>query len=284
MGALHRDDRYAWRDRHLGLVPVAEQPRASSASLEVLAEAIRAQCDLEAIEAIARAAPSLHVTAPELPRRVGSARIAIATGAAFTFAYPDNAEALTAAGAEIVGFDPLVDEHLPERLDAIVVGGGFPEVMAEQLSGNTSLLADVRARVKDGLRVWAECGGLLWLARSLDGHPMAGVVQTEATLTTRLRLGYRTALCRTATPLGPPGTVLRGHEFHYSSVSPDGDALELRGTFGVGVAGFATPTLVASYLHIHLAGQPQVAEAFVRSAVQAAAAGAGSSRSTSHAS
>ena len=284
VGALRRDDRYAWRDRHLGLVPVAEQPHTVRASLDVLAEAIRAQCDLEAIEAIAHSAPPLEVQGPPMPRRVGSARVAIATGRAFTFAYPDNAEALAAAGAELLAFDPLSDTRLPESIDAIVVGGGFPEVMAEQLSANTSLLEDVRERVSDGLRVWAECGGLLWLARSLDGHPMAGVVDTDATLTSRLKLGYRTAVCRTVTPLGPPGSELRGHEFHYSSVAPDGDALELRGAFGGGVAGFATPALLASYLHVHLAGQPQVAEAFVRSATQATAAGAGSPRSTSHAS
>ena len=156
--------------------------------------------------------------------------------------------------------------------------------MAEQLSGNTSLLADVRARVRDGLRVWAECGGLLWLARSLDGHTMAGVVQTEATITTRLRLGYRTALCRTATPLGQPGPCCAATSSTTPAFPPTATRSSYAARLGSELAGFATPTLVASYLHIHLAGQPQVAEAFVRSAVQAAAAGAGSSRSTSHAS
>lgn len=268
VGALHRDDRLAWRDRHLGLVPVAEQPAAVRASLDVLAATVAARCDLQAIEAIARAAPALDVEAPPMPQRVGAARVAIAGGQAFTFAYPDNAEALAAAGADIVGFDPLVDERLPDGLDAIVVGGGFPEVMAEQLSANVPLLEDVRQRVRQGLRVWAECGGLLWLARSLDGQPMAGVVDTAATMTSRLTLGYREAVARALTPLGDAGTRLRGHEFHYSTVVPDGDALELYGAFGSHVAGFATPTLLASYLHVHLAGQPHLAEAFVRSALQ----------------
>jgi cobyrinic acid a,c-diamide synthase len=167
-----------------------------------------------------------------------------------------------------VEFDPLVDERLPERADAIVVGGGFPEVMAEQLSANAPLLANVRQKASEGLCIWAECGGLLWLARSLDGHPMAGVVETSASMTSTLTLGYRTAVCRAATPLGPAGTVLRGHEFHYSQVTPDGDALDLRSAFGRGVAGFATPALLASYLHVHLAGHPKLAEAFVRCAAQ----------------
>ncbi|HEY1293265.1 MAG TPA: cobyrinate a,c-diamide synthase [Chloroflexota bacterium] len=268
VGALHRDERLAWRDRHLGLVPVAEQPATVRASLDLLAEAVLAQCDLQAIETIARAAPELDVEAPPRPERVGTARVAIASGKAFTFTYPDNAEALSAAGAELLEFDPLRDSHLPESLDAIVVGGGFPEVMSDHLSANTPLLADVRRKMAGGLRIWAECGGLLWLARSLDGHPMAGVVETSASMTSKLTLGYRTAVCRMATPLGPAGTVLRGHEFHYSQVAPEGDALALRSAFGGSLAGFGTPTLLASYLHVHLAGQPQLAEAFVRSAAQ----------------
>ncbi len=266
VGALHRDDRLAWRDRHLGLVPVAEHPHVVRAALDQLAAAVSARCDLETIEAIARSAPPLEAAEPPMPRRVGDARVAIASGKAFTFAYPDNTESLAAAGADIVTFDPLVDQRLPDELDAIVAGGGFPEVMAEQLSANVALLEDVRQRVRGGLRVWAECGGLLWLARSLDGHPMAGVVDAEASMTPRLTLGYRSAVTRQVSPLGPAGTQLRGHEFHYSRITPAGDALDLRSAFGEAVAGFATPTLLASYLHVHLAGQPEVAEAFVRSA------------------
>jgi cobyrinic acid a,c-diamide synthase len=276
VGALHRDERLAWRDRHLGLIPVAERPLEVGAALDLLAETIRTSCDLDAIEALARSAAPLEVDDPPRPRQVGHARVAIAAGKAFTFAYPDNAEALAAAGAEIVGFDPLVDERLPEGTAAIVVGGGFPEVLADQLSANTPLLCDVRQHVAAGLHVWAECGGLLWLARSLDGHPLAGVLPTDALMTDRLTLGYRTATCRVATPLGAAGTVLRGHEFHYSKVTPAGDALQVRGLLGGGVGGFATPALLASYVHVHLAGQPQLAEEFVRRASSASPAGRGS--------
>jgi cobyrinic acid a,c-diamide synthase len=262
VGALHRDERLGWRDRHLGLVPVAERPREVAAALEALAASIRTSCDLEAIEALARSARPMEVADVPTPRRSGRARVAIAGGKAFTFAYPDNAEALAAAGAEIVEFDPFVDARLPERIDALVVGGGFPEVMAEELSANTPQLEDVGRQVGAGLRVWAECGGLLWLARSLDGHPMAGVLDADAVMTNRLTLGYRTVECRVETPLGAPGTRLRGHEFHYSTLEPAGDALNL----GERWAGFATPDLLASYVHVHLAGQPHLAEAFVRRA------------------
>lgn len=266
LGALHRDERLEWRDRHLGLVPVAERPGEVARALAVLAAAIASGCDLEGIEMAARSAPTLTVREVPGPRRVGAARVAIASGQAFTFAYPDNAEALAAAGAEIITFDPLRDERLPEHIDAIIVGGGFPEVMADQLSANTPLLDDVRQRVAAGVHVWAECGGLLWLAQTLDGHPMAGIVPAEARMTDRLTLGCRTAVCQTATPLGPRGTVLRGHEFHYSTVVPPGDALQVRGLAGGGLAGFANSRLLASYIHVHLAGQPALAEAFVKSA------------------
>jgi cobyrinic acid a,c-diamide synthase len=278
VGALRRDDRLAWRDRHLGLVPVAERPSEVAAALDVLAESVRAGCDLDAIEAIAQSASVVDAPAFPMPARVGRARVAIAGGRAFTFAYPDNTESLAAAGAEIVPFDPLVDEQLPEDTDAIVVGGGFPEVMAEQLSANNPLLADVRRRIAARMPVWAECGGLLWLCRSLDGHPMAGVLPADGRMTDRLSLGYRTAECRVASPLGPAGTRLRGHEFHYSQVEPAGDALDLRGLLGSGRAGFATRTLLASYVHVHLAGQPRLAEAFVRSASAARGQLSGSGR------
>jgi cobyrinic acid a,c-diamide synthase len=266
LGALHRDDALTWRDRHLGLVPVVEQPAEVAAALDRLAVLVAAACDLDAIERLARGAPETSVEDPVLPARVGSARIAVAAGPAFSFGYPDNLEALDAAGAEIVPFDPQRDAALPAGCDALVAGGGFPEVYAEALAANEPLLADLRARVAGGLVVWAECGGLLWLAASLDGHPMAGVVDAAATMTERLTLGYRTAVTRVPSPLGPAGTPLRGHEFHYSTIDPTGDALDLEGRFGRGEAGFATPRLLASYLHVHLGAAPALAEAFVRAA------------------
>jgi cobyrinic acid a,c-diamide synthase len=165
-----------------------------------------------------------------------------------------------------VPFDPCADARLPSECDALVAGGGFPEVYGEALSDNRPLLDDVEAAVRRGLVVWAECGGLLWLARALDGRPMAGVLDADATMTDRLTLGYRTARTCAVSPLGPDGVELRGHEFHYSTIEPAGDALDLEGRFGAGRAGFATPRLLASYLHVHLGARPDLAEAFVRAA------------------
>ena len=263
LGALRRHPDYLWRDRHLGLVPVVEQTEEVRESVAALAAAVARDCDLDAILALARSAPPLAVPEPPQARPSGRAVVAVAGGKAFSFTYPDNLELLAQAGAQLVPFDPLVDDRLPEEATGLYAGGGFPEVFAAGLAANRPLLADVRRRVDAGLPTWAECGGLLWLARSLDGHALAGVVPADGHMTDRLTLGYRRARVRVASPLGPAGTELLGHEFHYSRLDPAGDALDGSGRTGRGRAGFAGPTLLASYVHLHLAAAPQLAEHFV---------------------
>jgi cobyrinic acid a,c-diamide synthase len=263
LGALRRDPAYSWRDRHLGLVPVAEQRDALRRSVATLAGAVARDLDLDAAMALARSAPSVAVEEPPAARRQGPAVVAVAGGPAFSFTYPDNLELLAQAGADLVSFDPLADERLPEEATGLYAGGGFPEVYAEALAANRPLLADVRARVGAGLVTWAECGGLLWLARSLDGHPLAGALPADGRMTDRLTLGYRRARTRFASPLGPAGTELRGHEFHYSTLDPQGDALDWSGRTAQGRAGYAGPTLLASYLHVHMGADPTPAERLV---------------------
>jgi cobyrinic acid a,c-diamide synthase len=265
LGVLRRDDRLVWRERQLGLVPVAEGGPEVRSGMSVLAAVVAAGCDLAAVVGAARSGVTRVVPEVPMPEPVAGApvRIALATGKAFSFTYPDNVEALTAAGAELVPFDPLDDAALPDGCRGLVAGGGFPEVFAEGLAENGSLLDDVRRRVVDGLVVWAECGGLLWLAGELDGRPMAGALPVTARMTDRLTLGYRSGRTTVDSPLGPTGTGVRGHEFHYSVTEPAGDALDLAGVFGAGATGFATPTLLASYLHVHLASRPDLARAFV---------------------
>jgi cobyrinic acid a,c-diamide synthase len=272
VGSLRRDDSLTWRDRHLGLVPVVEQPRAVAHSLDRLAAAVDTSIDLEAVMGIARAAPAVSACAVEQPQRVGRARIAVASGPAFAFVYRDNLEALAAAGAEIVPIDPFEDPSLPEAVDGLYVGGGFPEVFVERLAANASLLDDVRTKVGRGLVTWAECGGLLWLARSLDGRSLVGAVDADARMTDRLTIGYRAITVRTANPIGDAGAQLRGHEFHHSTTDPLGSALELHAAGGSVRAGFASSTLVASYVHLHLGASPEVAERIVRLAASGAVA------------
>lgn len=269
LGALRRDDAFAWRDRHLGLVPVVERPDAVRAALDELAGAIDRSCDLEAIARVAATARTREVGPPLQPEPVADVRVAIAGGRAFSFMYEDNLEALAAAGAELVPFDPCDDPAVPDGCRALIAGGGFPEVYASALADNGSLLRDVRRRVRDGMVVWAECGGLLWLSQRLDDRAMAGVVPTTAVMGERVTLGYRHARTTAPSPLGPRGVGLRGHEFHYSTVSPRGDALEAVAPGTIRPPAFATPRLLASYLHVHLGAAPELAAAFVRCAARA---------------
>ena len=267
LGSLPRDDAFVWRDRHLGLVPVAEHPDQVRSSLGALAARIDDRFDLDAVEALARSAPCRDTSDVVMPARVGSCRIAVAAGPAFTFSYTDNLEALAAAGAELVPFDPVNEPVLPERIDGLIAGGGFPEVHGEGLAANASLLRDVGQRISDGLPTWAECGGLLWLAERLDGRAMVGALPTTARLGEKLVLGYRHAESIVASPIGPAGTTLRGHEFHYSTCEPRGDALRFTSRFKNADDGFATPTLLATYLHHHAGGDPSAIERFVRTCV-----------------
>jgi cobyrinic acid a,c-diamide synthase len=264
LGAIRRDDPVSWRSRHLGLQPVAEDPVGVRASLDRLATVIEARCDIGGLERVANEAPAMTAASVLQPKVAGRVRVAVAAGPAFSFCYPDNLEALIAAGAEVVPFDPCTDEELPEAVDAVVAGGGFPEVYAESLSANLPMLRSVRAHHDRGGVIWAECGGLLWLTRSLDGWPMAGIIDTTAVLTGHRVLGYRTATTTVESPLGRAGTGLRGHEFHYSATAPAGDALQLHGRHGPSIGGFASPRLLASYLHLHLAASPALAESIVR--------------------
>ncbi|MDE3031348.1 MAG: cobyrinate a,c-diamide synthase [Acidobacteriota bacterium] len=268
LGVVVRDTDLEWRERHLGLVPVVEDPSGTRASVERLGRTIAASLDLDAIVRVARSAPVRDVAPVPTAREVGRARVAVCMGKAFSFIYPENLEALSDAGAEIIPIDPLVDEQLPPECTGLYAGGGFPEVYASELAGNGPLLGDVRRRVRSGLATWAECGGYLWLCDSIDGVPMAGVLEgVNASMTDRLTLGYRRARTVGEGLFGPDGTELRGHEFHRSVVTPTGDGLEMTGRFFSGRAGVNSSRMFASYLHQHLAATPQLAENFVTAAL-----------------
>jgi cobyrinic acid a,c-diamide synthase len=191
-------------------------------------------------------------------------RVGVAGGPAFSFTYTDTLDALAAAGGSVVVFDPLADEHLPENLDGLVIGGGFPEAHLEALGANRPLLDDLAARVEGGLPTWAECAGLLLLSADLDGTAMAGVLPGQARMTTKLTLGYRTATSRAASWIGPAGTEFRGHEFHYSALVPGGDSLALSSRWGNRPEGWATASLLATYVHHHPGGDPSLVAAFAR--------------------
>lgn len=194
--------------------------------------------------------------------------LAVAGGAAFTFSYAEHAELLTAAGADVVPFDPLRDEALPDGTAGLVIGGGFPEVYAPELSANEPLRAAVAAFAAAGGPVAAECAGLLYLARSLDGKPMCGVLDAEARMSERLTLGYREAVAVRDSVLAAAGTRLRGHEFHRTVVEPGAGPAPAWGFTHPErrVEGFVRQGVHASYLHTHWAAEPSVAARFTGAA------------------
>ncbi len=268
LGALRRDDTIEWRDRHLGLVPVVEDPVAIQRSLQRLAGLIENYLDLDAIERVANCAtdvPSRDLPSIE-PVTATPCPIAVIGGPAFSFNYPDNLERLKEAGAELVDVDPLVDTELPERVRGLYACGGYPEVFAKALAENRSLLQDVQMKLNRGMPAWAECGGLLWLAESLDDANLCGVIPARGEMTRRITVGYRTARVLRDNPVVPRGTTIRAHELHYSKLDPPGDALAIEGFSSNDRGGWATPTLFASYLHLHLGWDAAPALRFVRAA------------------
>ncbi len=269
LGVLHNDDRLVWRERHLGLIPVAERPGAARSSIDLLGGLLEHALDLDALVTLARSVPRRPVGGLPHASRVGRSRIAVCAGPAFSFTYPENLELFEQAGAELACFDPLEASSLPEGCSGLYAGGGFPEVFAEALATNRPLLAELHRRAGKDLVTWAECGGFMWLCESIDGRAMANALPgVRVTMGEQLTLGYRCATTRAASFLGPIGTSLRGHEFHRSSATPPGEGLELEGRFGAGRGGFVDTNLLASYLHQHLAATPELAERFVAAAAR----------------
>ncbi|MEU1481761.1 cobyrinate a,c-diamide synthase [Streptomyces sp. NPDC005760] len=299
-GVLRRVAQVDTPSRHLGLVPVAERRGDAVDSVAAMAAQVERGCDLEGLMGLARGAGALpcaawdavevldsaHVTHPGArgcvesaataawarpdptqphPTSDGPVRVAVAGGPAFTFSYAEHSELLAAAGAEVVVFDPLRDEQLPEGTTGLVIGGGFPEVYAAELSANEPLRKAVSALAETGAPVAAECAGLLYLCRELDGQPMCGVLDASARMEETLTLGYRDAVAVSDSSLAVAGTRMRGHEFHRTVVEPGaGDAA----AWGVRVPrrrleGFVQRGVHASYLHTHWASQPGVARRFV---------------------
>jgi cobyrinic acid a,c-diamide synthase len=281
LGSLHRSDAVAAPSRHLGLVPVAERAPESMAAVDALADLVRASIDLDAIERIASTAaplapndwsPQSAIGEPVLTAGGRAPVVAIASGAAFTFSYAEHAELLAAAGALVVPFDPLHDEKLPDGTRALVIGGGFPEVYAPQLSANGSLHEAVRQLARDGGAIVAECAGLLYLAESLDGAPMCGLLPATAAMTDRLTLGYREAVAPADSVLCDAGTRVAGHEFHRTAIDPDAGRSPAwlwasQAHPGQGSAeGYVVGRIHASYLHLHWAGTPSIARRIVEAA------------------
>ncbi|MFC5146612.1 cobyrinate a,c-diamide synthase [Streptomyces aureoversilis] len=311
LGAVRRAEQVHTPSRHLGLVPVAERSTEATDAVAAQAARVREGCDLEGLLALARTAPPLtaepwdpvttalragvpasYPTPTGLwagvpqggtgghepatgPHSKSKPVIAVAGGPAFTFSYAEHTELLQAAGAEVVTFDPLRDEALPAGTAALVIGGGFPEVYAPELSANERLRKEVAALAATGAPVVAECAGLLYLSRSLDGKPMCGVLPADARMSGRLTLGYREAVAIADNVLAQAGTRVRGHEFHRTVTEPGAGGAPAWGFTHPErrTEGFARDGVHASYLHVHWAGAPGTAARLVTAAGAAEGAG-----------
>jgi cobyrinic acid a,c-diamide synthase len=270
LGAIPWQDAVGLPERHLGLVTAAER-RFPPDLFDRLAELAETAIDLDACLAHARSAVPSEPPPLAGPVRV---RLGVAQDVAFQFYYPDALEALAAAGAGLVPWSPLNDTA-PPAVDALYLGGGYPEVHAAALARNARMRAAVRSFALDGGAVYAECAGLMYLAESLEdpqgaAHPMAGLLPVRVRMRpARLTLGYREVRLETDTLLGPAGTVLRGHEFHRSHLDaePAGVATAYRVTDPVDGAsraeGYHVHRSLASYVHLHLGSHPGAAEALV---------------------
>ena len=267
LGCIRRDEGIALPERHLGLL-TAEEGVLNERLLQRLADVVESAIDVDAL------IQTVEINPPRSPFKKGggevpAVRIGIARDKAFCFYYPDNLEMLQTAGAELVEFSPLNDTALPENLDGLYIGGGYPEVYAEKLAANSSMLESVREAAKDDLPIYAECGGLVYLAAAIEAHPVVGLFPAPARLLPRRKaLGYREVTLQKDCCLGRSGTVVRGHEFHYSEMDmPESVERLYRVSARNGrdefAEGYSSGSVLGSYIHLHFGSHPQVADSFV---------------------
>ncbi|WP_039825824.1 cobyrinate a,c-diamide synthase [Nocardia testacea] len=275
LGALPRLAELEVPSRHLGLIPAVEHGVAAMRAVDAMTDLAARHIDLAAVAALAAApesGPSWEpareladeAAVPDGPDPV----IAVAGGPAFTFGYAEHRELLTAAGARVAVIDPLHDA-LPADAAGLVLPGGFPEEHAGTLAANTGLRAAVADRAREGLPIHAECAGLLYLTRSLDGHPMAGLIDAAAEFGPRLTLGYREAVALADSVLWRTGERVRGHEFHRTRLVRSGGDPPAWGWRIAGEQmreGALVHRVHASYLHTHPAGNPGAVRRFVAAA------------------
>jgi len=277
VGGLDKAAALAFPERHLGLRS-AHRDAIAEELFDAWGARVEQEIDVDAVLAIARGAGPLAERAQAAERGTAAGRvrcrIGLAHDEAFHFYYDDNLRRLESLGAVLVPFSPMSDARLP-AVDGLYLGGGYPEVHAEALAANTSMRAEVAAFAKRGRPIYAECGGLMYLARgirTLDGrlHEMVGLIPSEAVMAEKLEaLGYVEVEVQSQTPVGPPGVRFRGHQFRYSRLTePDGEvelAYSVRRRRGQTLfrEGYRIGNVLASYVHAHWASNPLVAEAFV---------------------
>lgn len=293
LGVLPKELSLHLPERHLGLIPVGEGGLLEG-FIETLSDLITKHVDLDQVESIMLGAPEYSepfmpkaqqtmkttmcsVSNTSIPKTSNNSatqaqepkfRLGLAWDEAFLFYYQDALDLAERLNSIIVRFSPLHDKAVPQNLDGIFLGGGFPELHLKRLSENTSFLDSLRAYSASGKPIYAECGGYMYLGKSImdfEGNelPMAGLIPMKTEMTKRLQgIGYRKGVFREDNFLGPRGSTVQGHEFHYSRVIYDKDyppAYELfKADQATRMEGYARDNIVASYLHLHFSGHQEL--------------------------
>ena len=285
VGYVPKDDKCAVESRHLGLV-TPDEIKDIRERLDRLAVLIEECVDLDLLLEIAGKAPDLEFDEPKLPLLPGYkpreascestsgkvVRIALADDEAFCFNYRDNLELLESMGAELVRFSPIRDEKLPDNIQGLILYGGYPEVYAEQLEANTSMINDIRSKIEEGLPYLAECGGFMYLHESMEDmngnkHKMVGVIKGEAYKTNKLgRFGYISLKENKPGILGLDEFRIQAHEFHYFDSTSNGE--DIRASKPTGNRGWdcihATDKSLAGFPHLYYYSNPEIIYNFLR--------------------
>lgn len=277
VGAIHHDERLSIVERHLGLMP-SNESHVASAKIKQIGDAIAEQVDLDKLLALSQKTPlNLPHQAQISPLACGEKiKIGIAQDRAFGFYYADDLDALEAAGAELIPFDALRDEHLPQ-VDALYIGGGFPETCAAELEANSALRGEIKQAIDAGLPAYAECGGLMYLSRNIDyqgrSYEMVGAIPGDVKMHSKpIGRGY-VHLQENTAHLWPrpdmPAKQIKAHEFHYSSLEnlPPDSRFAYHVERGHGIDGkrdgLMVNNLLASYTHLRTIGSCYWATRFV---------------------
>jgi cobyrinic acid a,c-diamide synthase len=270
-GCIHRDETLMIKERHLGLTPVEETD--ALAAVAAMGDQIARQVAVDKLIEIAGEGAPIKLDSTDYVFQP-TVSIGVANDEGFSFYYPESLDALRRCGALLVPFSPLKDNSLP-LVDGLLLGGGFPEMFLRELSANSPMHQAIRSAAGQGMPIYAECGGLMYLTREIvafngEAYPMVGLVPAVCTMQPRLQtVGYVEAMALTDNVLCRAGERLRGHEFHFSKMEYSEKELSWAFNFTkirtgeIYPGGFSRGNILASYLHIHFGGNRQAAEQFI---------------------
>jgi len=285
LGFMPKNEKIVMPERHLGLM-TADELAISPEVLSILVSMVEKHINIDALmEKLPWIESGKDSAVPLVPGKTltpskeeSSPVIAVARDKAFCFYYQDNIDSLKKAGARIVNFSPLTDNELPQGIDGIYLGGGYPEVFAKTLSEKRGLMAQILTLSLAGMPIYGECGGFMYLCGQVSGmdkkehHDMIGCFDFHVQMSRRLRsLGYREITLTTDTIIGKKGAVIRGHEFHYSTLKDDIEDPTVKNVYHVTsragqdilLKGYQKNQTLGSYLHVHFGSNPGCAQTFV---------------------